>query len=77
MFSQMNVPYIPAVVLVGDSPVIHRGNGVHEYERELLIPAQDFSNVPYDEHLYMAPSSVFAELAVMKKAGLLPAPAII
>ncbi len=72
LFSQHGVPYVPAVVLVGDDCIISLQNGDHRYKHELLLEKQDFTNGYLEERVYMAPSDVFAEIRALKQNGQLP-----
>ena len=73
VFALHKVPYVPATVLVADDCLIHEANGAHRYQRDLLIPRQDFTHFGYDDRIYMKPSRVFADIEKMKNKGLIKA----
>lgn len=65
--------FVPAVVMLADDCIICPANGDHRYQRDLLIPVQEYTTAPYVVQEMARPTAVFAELQTMKKAGLLPA----
>ena len=72
IFVQKQLPFVPAVVLVGDSAITSEGNGTHEFRRALSVPTGWPHFGPYPEECYVAPSAVFPELAQFRRAGVLP-----
>lgn len=72
LFVEKGVVFVPAVVLVGDTAIVQPGNGIHTFERPLLLPVRDYALGTYQERIYMKPSAVFAEIAEMKQSGTIP-----